>query len=366
MDTVETVEIVDGVRARLTGAPSVIETEGVSDSIVDGGEGVAACVDGVAPLVGVESVVGVGVTDVVGEDGDDGVSEGSGSERGDVRGVRTSLRGVGLVSKLAEGCDALGRMNDVSKLISGPSGTPLEIAVDGARTEDSYDRSVSAHWEGCIEAARTPGEDSGGSDETVIVGVSVCTGGGEGGEIAVGVTDDSVGLEMESEVAEGSDGAEICTEEVDADRTGEMDVDSTDVGGEMRCPKLPLREESVEVGLFELGSGTSRGSTSSEIVGTSDGGDITLSTSGSGSGSITGSGSSSSVGVSMGSSTSTSSGPSSSSSPSSDSSSSGSSSSSSSSSSSPSSVITSSSSSSSDSSSRTGLTFCPQRHSAVP
>lgn len=41
MDTVETVEIVDGVRARLTAAPSVIETEVVSDSIVDGGEGVA-------------------------------------------------------------------------------------------------------------------------------------------------------------------------------------------------------------------------------------------------------------------------------------------------------------------------------------
>ena len=64
MDTVETVEIVDGVRARLTGAPSVIETEGVSDSMVDGGEGVAACVVGVAPLAGVESEVGVGVMDV--------------------------------------------------------------------------------------------------------------------------------------------------------------------------------------------------------------------------------------------------------------------------------------------------------------
>jgi hypothetical protein len=29
---------------------------------------------------------------VIGEEGDDGVSEGSGAERGDVRGVKTSLR----------------------------------------------------------------------------------------------------------------------------------------------------------------------------------------------------------------------------------------------------------------------------------
>jgi len=143
IDTVETVEIVDGVRARLTGAPSVIEIEAVPDSIVDGGDGVAACVVGVAPLVGEERFVGVGVMEVVGEVGDDGVSEG-GTERGDVRGVRTSLRGVGLVNKLAEGCEALGRMNDVSKLISGPSGTPLEIVLDGARMEDSNDMSVSS------------------------------------------------------------------------------------------------------------------------------------------------------------------------------------------------------------------------------
>ena len=77
------------------------------------------------------------MTEVVGEEGDDGVSEGSGSERGDVRGVRTSVRGVGLVNKLAEGCETLGRMNDVSKLISGPSGTPFEMVLDGARMEDS-------------------------------------------------------------------------------------------------------------------------------------------------------------------------------------------------------------------------------------
>jgi len=144
IDTVETVEIVDGVRARLTGAPSVIETETVSDSIVDGGEGVAACVVGVAPLVGEERLVGVGVMEVVGEEGDEGVSEGRDRERGDVRGVRTSLRGVGLVNKLAEGCETLGRMNDVSKLMSGPSGTPLEIVLDGARKEDSKDKSVSS------------------------------------------------------------------------------------------------------------------------------------------------------------------------------------------------------------------------------
>lgn len=147
IDTVDTVEIVDGVRARLPrlpARPSVIETEVVSDSIVEGGEGLAACVVGVAPLVGEERFVGVGVMEVVGEEGDEGVSEGSCTERGDVRGVRTSLRGVGLVSKLAEGCEAVGRMKDVSKLMSGPSGTPLERVLDGARIEDSNDTSVSS------------------------------------------------------------------------------------------------------------------------------------------------------------------------------------------------------------------------------
>jgi hypothetical protein len=142
---VETVEIVDGVRVRLATGPSVIETESVSDSIVDGGEGVAACVVGVAPLVGVERCVGVGVMDVVGEEGDEGVSEGSGAERGDVRGVKTSLRGVGLVNKLADGSETLGRMNDVSKLLSGPSKTPLDIVLEGARMDVSNDTSVSAH-----------------------------------------------------------------------------------------------------------------------------------------------------------------------------------------------------------------------------
>ena len=63
------------------------------------------------------------------------------------------------------------------------------------------------------------GEGSCGSDEMVIEGVSTCSSSGEGGEISVGVTDDSVGLEMESEVAESSDGAEICTEDVDSDMT---------------------------------------------------------------------------------------------------------------------------------------------------
>jgi hypothetical protein len=38
-------------------------------------------------------------------------------------------------------------------------------------------------------------------------------------ETSVGVTKDSVGVEMERDVAEGSNGAEICTDEVDADIT---------------------------------------------------------------------------------------------------------------------------------------------------
>ena len=54
-----------------------------------------------------------------------------------MRGVKTSLRGVGLVNKLAEGCETLGRMNDVLKLISGPSETPFETVLDSARMEDS-------------------------------------------------------------------------------------------------------------------------------------------------------------------------------------------------------------------------------------
>ena len=53
-----------------------------------------------------------------------------------MRGVKTSLRDVGLVNKLAEGYETLGRMKGVSKLISGPSGTPFEMVLDGVRMED--------------------------------------------------------------------------------------------------------------------------------------------------------------------------------------------------------------------------------------
>ena len=265
----ETVEIVDGVRARLTAGSSVIETEGVSDSIVDGGEGVAACVVGVTPLVGVERCVGVGVAEVVGDGGDICVSEGGDMKRGEVRGVKTSVRGVGLVNKLAVGWETLGRMKDVSKLISGPSGAPLEMVLDGAKTEDSNELSVSS--------PHRKGEGGGsGSDETVIEGVGICTGGGEGGETSVGVTDDSVGAEMERDVAEGSDGAEICRDEVDSVMTGEIEDDSTEVGGEMRWPNPPPREESVELGLLGVGRGTPSGPASSDIVGTSDGGEMVL------------------------------------------------------------------------------------------
>ena len=49
-------------------------------------------------------------------------------------------------------------MNDVSKLISGPSGAPLEMALDGARMEGSNDALVSsARWEGCKEGVRLTG-----------------------------------------------------------------------------------------------------------------------------------------------------------------------------------------------------------------
>ena len=116
--------------------------------------------------------------------------------------------------------------------------------------------------------------------------------------------------------------------------TGEIELDSTEVGGEISWLNPPLREERAEVGLLEIGRGISSGPTSSDIVGTSDGGDMTLSVS-TGSGSIlTGSGSSTSTGVStrMGVSTS----------------------------------MDLSISTSSDSVSTIVLAFCPQRHSAVP
>jgi len=140
INTVEIVEIMDGVRARHTGTPLVIETLKQRPFAIlssGGGEGVAVCVVSITPLVGEEILVGV--MEVVGEEGNDGVSEGSGSERGDVWGVRTSLRGMGLVNKLVDGCEVLGRMNDisVSKLLSSPSGTPLKIVLDGAGMEGS-------------------------------------------------------------------------------------------------------------------------------------------------------------------------------------------------------------------------------------
>ena len=211
------------------------------------------------------------------------------------------------------------------------------------------------------------GEGGGIPDETVTEGVDTRSGTREGAEISVGVTDDSVGLEIEIEVAEGSDGAEIWIE-VDSDITGEIEVDSTEVGGEIRCPNPPLKEESVETGLLELGSGTSSGLTSSEIVGISDGGDMTLPTSaGSGSSSITTeSDSSASLGGSIDLSTSISSDLSSR--IASDSSSVISSGSLSTISSGSSSTISSDSSStvSSDSSSTIVLSLSPQRHSAVP
>jgi hypothetical protein len=63
---------------------------------------------------------GVGVTEAVGEEGDDGVSEGSGTERRDARGAGTSLRGAGPGNKLAEGCKAPSRTGGTSDLVFGP------------------------------------------------------------------------------------------------------------------------------------------------------------------------------------------------------------------------------------------------------
>lgn len=102
------------------------------------------------------------------------------------------------------------------------------------------------------------GEGCGGSDETVIEGVAICSDSGEGGDTSVGVTDDSVGVEMD--VADGSDGFETRMDEVASDMTGEMEEDSTEVGGEIRWLNPPLRKESVEAGLLELGRGISSAS----------------------------------------------------------------------------------------------------------
>ena len=154
------------------------------------------------------------------------------------------------------------------------------------------------------------------------------------GEISVRVTDDSIGVEMEGDVAGGSDGAETRRNEFPSKMTGEMELDSTEVGGEIRLPNPPLREGSAEAGLLEIGRGISLGPASLEIIGTSDGGEMTLSTSSNGSGLIlTGSGSSALTGDSTRIGVST---------------------------------LMDLSVSTSDSVSTTVLAFCPQRHSAVP
>ena len=74
---------------------------------------------------------------------------------GDVRGVRTSLRGVGPINKLAEGCEAMGRIPDVSELISGPSGTLPQDRTWRSEHGGFNDRSVSpAHREGRRDGVR--------------------------------------------------------------------------------------------------------------------------------------------------------------------------------------------------------------------
>ena len=50
----------------------------------------------------------------------------------------------------------------------------------------------------------------------------------------MGVTGNSVGVEMEGDVASGSDGAEIRRDEVPSNMTREIELDSTEVGGELR------------------------------------------------------------------------------------------------------------------------------------
>lgn len=73
------------------GAAEVVGEEG-DDGVSDGAGAKRGDVRGVEiPLKG------------VGEEGDDGVSDRTGAKRGDVRGVEMPLRGVGLVNKLMEG-----------------------------------------------------------------------------------------------------------------------------------------------------------------------------------------------------------------------------------------------------------------------
>ena len=57
----------------------------------------------------------------------------------------------------------------------------------------------------------------------------------------------------------------ICTEEVDSDMTRKMEVNSTEVGGEIKWLNSLLREESIVAVLLELGRGISSGLASSEV-----------------------------------------------------------------------------------------------------
>lgn len=70
------------------------------------------------------------------------------------------------------------------------------------RMEDSKEALISsAHREGCREYGRSAGEGCGGSDGMVIDGVEMCSGSG-------GRRETSVGVEMDRDMADGSDGTE--------------------------------------------------------------------------------------------------------------------------------------------------------------
>ena len=94
--------------------------------------------------------------EVVREEGDDGVSEGSGSERGDVRGVKTSQRSVGLVGRLFAGCE--------EPYCTGSGSERGDVRE--AKTSLGGARLVDKLAKGCKNRSRTNG-----GQEQVLVGV---------------------------------------------------------------------------------------------------------------------------------------------------------------------------------------------------
>lgn len=160
MDTDDTVDIVDGVRLSVTAGSENSAWTGVGEGTLGSNERL--------DCVGVSS-----------EDGGDGSVYGDDG--------LTSVMGVSIADSSDDWGVPLGRRKDVSKEVSGPSGRACEaIEGDARRSEDSYDWSDSA-----------PHADSGMAGLDGVSGCEIVDGTvGVSWLEGVGVTSDSVGLEM--------------------------------------------------------------------------------------------------------------------------------------------------------------------------